>query len=140
MWALYRAKFIVQAVLTNISTVASHVTSRSNRLQLKMQKKIGNKTQLDESDLPLIFKCCIYSQRFKYCLTFTKPFMIYSERTFLCCSRCTNEHHEHTIRINGLRVEIQTGDLPIRIMNLDHNRKMLLGFLDFIHSKKGRNF
>lgn len=90
------------------------------------EEKFGNIAQLDESDLPLIFKCCIYSERFKYCLTFTKPFLIYSERTFLCCSRCTNEHHENTIIINGLNADIQTGDLPIRIMNLDQNRKMLL--------------
>lgn len=53
--------------------------------------------------------------------------MVYFERTFLYCSRGTYGRHENTIRKYGLRADIQTGDLPTIITNLDHNRKMLLG-------------
>lgn len=104
------------------------------------EEKCGNIAQLVESDLPIMFKCCIYSERFKYCLTFTKPLMVYFERTFLFCSRCTYERHENTIRINGSRADIQTGDLPTLITNLEHNRKTLLGIQILFFPKKDRIF
>jgi hypothetical protein len=53
-------------------------------LSVKLESEVNY--QLDESDLPVIFQCCIYSERFKRCLTFTEPFMVYSEEVFLCCS------------------------------------------------------
>jgi hypothetical protein len=119
--------------------VTCHVTIQQATPE-KKEEKCGNIAQLVESDLPIMFKCCIYSERFKYCLTFTKPLMVYFERTFLFCSRCTYERHENTIRINGSRADIQTGDLPTLITNLEHNRKTLLGIQILFFPKKDRIF
>ena len=76
-----------------IGYVTCHVMIQQATAE-EIEENFGNKVQLHVSDLPIIFKCYIYSERFKYCLTLTEPLMACFERIFSCCPRRNHERHE----------------------------------------------